>query len=90
MVGIKRRKAGVPSRELRTIAGRIPNPPALDLVHVTAVGAAVEIVKTGQIEKRACKIFQRELAYFFLGRPAYRLADSNRKSDQINRFHSSL
>jgi len=60
--------------------------PELDLVHVTAVGVAREIIKSGQIEARRCRVFGRDLVYAFVARPAYRLPDGDRKSDQVSRF----
>jgi hypothetical protein len=85
---IKHRKIGAPQRELRAVASRNSSKDQLDLVHVTRVGAAREIVNAGQIETRKCKVFSKNLVYLFLARPAYRLKDGDQKSDQINRFPS--
>jgi hypothetical protein len=88
VVGIRRRRIGLaPKRELRDLAANasaLPSP--LDLVHVTSVGAAREIISLGQIEARECVVFKRDLVYMFLARPAYRLRNGDAKSDQINRF----
>jgi hypothetical protein len=86
--GIKRRPRGRPDkRELRQLAaGAKSLPQPLDLVHVTSVGAGREIVNAGQIETRRCVVFQRDLVYMFVARPAYRLRNGDAKSDQINRF----
>jgi hypothetical protein len=56
------------------------------LVHVTAVGAAREIIRCGQIEMRKCTVFGKQLTYFFALRPAYRRKDGGEPSDQLDRF----
>lgn len=58
----------------------------LALVHVTEVGSAREIVDREQIETRACRVFKKKLAYFFLLRPAYRPKKDDEKSDHLNHF----
>lgn len=58
----------------------------LMLVHVTAVGAAREILRAGQITVRRCKVFSRDLTYFFVLRPAYKLRDSHEKRELIDFF----
>ena len=60
--------------------GRFP------LVHVTAVWPAQEIIKIGKIIPKFCKLFRRELAYFFVMRPAYQSKFGNEASHQISRF----
>ena len=86
--GIRRKPYGLAHNpELRRLAADprlLPAP--LDLVHVTSVGAGREIVSQGQIETRHCAVFERDLVYMFLARPAYRLRNGAAKSDQINRF----
>lgn len=83
--GMRRRRTGTASRALwgRAAAG---DSSTLKLVHVTAVGAAKEIVQAGQIETRKCSHLSNDLAYFFVLRPAYRLRQGGEKSDQISRF----
>lgn len=61
-------------------------PASLPLVHVTAVGRARDIVRTGRLETRRCRELGRELLYFFALKPAYGLKDGDDKSHQINRF----
>jgi hypothetical protein len=56
------------------------------LVHVAPVGAAREIIRSGQIEARKCEVFGKALTYFFALRPAYRLKNGNEPSDQLDRF----
>ncbi len=58
----------------------------LMLVHVTAVGAAREILRAGQITVRRCKVFSRDLTYFFVLRPAYKLRDGHEKRELIDFF----
>ncbi|MDG2531267.1 hypothetical protein [Caulobacter endophyticus] len=58
----------------------------LPLIHMTAVGAAREIVRTGSIDTRRCPVFDRDLVYFFVGRPAYRLKHGDDKSNYISMF----
>jgi hypothetical protein len=50
------------------------------------VGAAQDIVFGGQIEARKCRVFEKNLVYFFAARPAYRMKTGEEKSDQINLF----
>jgi hypothetical protein len=85
--GIRRRRPGtLPKHELRRSGQSARSPHIPDLVHITAVGAAREIIEAGQIEARRCRIFGTDLVYFFVARPAYRLRDGDTKSDQISRF----
>lgn len=85
--GIKRRSSTLPPRqELREITAAADLPTMLDLVHVTAVGRGTDIVRARQIETKRCPVFNRDLVYTFVGRPAYRLRNGEIKSDQISRF----
>ncbi|WP_298364747.1 hypothetical protein [Azospirillum sp.] len=84
--GIQRRKAGNPDRALRDQGKADAINQAMNLVHVTAVGAAREILDAGRFETRRCPVFGKNLVYFFIMRPAYRLRNGDEKSDQINRF----
>ncbi|SFA58644.1 hypothetical protein SAMN04487972_12147 [Paracoccus halophilus] len=87
---VRRRPRGIPvNRELVELAKAAhPNlsisPP--DLVHVTSVGWGRRIVDTGNLEKRRCSVFGKELVYFFLSRPAYRFGRGDEKNDQLNFF----
>lgn len=56
------------------------------LVHVTSVGFAREIIRAGQLEARHCKIFLRDLIYFFVLRPAYKLRGGEDKQSLIDFF----
>lgn len=84
--GIPRRHGLPPDRQLRKRAARGTLPEKLPLVHVTAVWPASEIVRSGKFETRHCTTFKRNLLYFFVLRPAYRISDGDAKSHQINRF----
>lgn len=86
MDGIRRRITGVTKRDIRSKSAPAGIPMDLPLVHVTAVGAAREIIDAGQLEMRPCPVFKKDLLYFFVLRPAYRVSESDAKSDQINRF----
>ena len=84
MAILTRRKSGPPNRTLRNRANAPPR--TFHLVHVTAVGAAREIIRAGQIETRFCQVFDRELVYFFALRPAYKLKGSQKKQSIIDFF----
>jgi hypothetical protein len=73
-------------RELKRSLANAKSTGSLALVHITPVGAAREIVESGQLEARTCRAFGKNLLYFFLLRPAYRFRDGTEKSDQISRF----
>lgn len=83
---MRRRKGTPPQRQLRDRADRGLLPEKLPLVHVTATGFAREIVQSGKFEVRRCKVFNKDLVYFFVLRPAYRRKDGDEKSEKINRF----
>ena len=80
-----RRTAGVPDRTLRG-RGRNNDASKLRLVHITEVGAAREILRSGQIDMRRCKVFEKELTYFFVLRPAYKLKESAEASEYVDEF----
>lgn len=46
----------------------------LPLTHITKALVAHDIIKAGRIEPADCQVFDAPLAYFFYGRPAYRLS----------------
>lgn len=78
--------AGEPSVDLRDrVAACVPGEP-LPLVHVTAMGIGRNIIFSGQLLAKKCKVFNRPLLYFFLGRPAYRIKDEREGSRQISRY----
>jgi len=82
---ITKRTSGYPSywlREKSTPDGRTD----FMLVHVTAVGAAREIIRSGQLETHYCDVFHRALTYFFALRPAYHAKNGTEPSDRLDRF----
>lgn len=48
----------------------------LPLTHLTKGISAQKIVENEKIEPKDCDVFEEKLAYFFYGRPAYRISDS--------------
>lgn len=85
LMPIDRRREGHADYALR---GRVSGADAanLMLVHVTPVGRAREILRTGQITVSRCRIFERNLVYFFVLRPAYKLKDSREKREFVDFF----
>lgn len=61
--------------DFREWVDKWPNPdwPLMPLTHITKAISAVDIVKAGAIQPEDCAIFGEPLAYFFYGRPAYRV-----------------
>jgi hypothetical protein len=51
-----------------------PNWKPLPLTHITKGVAAEDIMRRGRVEPTDCPVFGQPLAYFFYGRPAYRIA----------------
>lgn len=86
MARVPVRRPTVPHTDLRDRVSRcIPAEP-LPLVHVTELGIGRNILMTGQLLARPCSVFGRELLYFFLGKPAYRLKDEEDSGRQISRY----
>lgn len=50
-----------------------PKWPLMPLTHITKGLGAEDISRTGQVGLANCKVFGEPLAYFFYGRPAYRI-----------------
>ena len=63
---------------------------SLELVHVTAAGSARDIVRSGEILAKRCDVFRKDLNYFFVARPAYRLKNGDQKSEYISKFPVAL
>ena len=83
---LKKRTSGEHDRTLRR---RAKGPSrSYHLVHVTSVGSTREIIRAGQIETRSCRVFDRDLVYFFALRPAYKLKGSDEKRSIIDFFPS--
>src|ERR1035438_4175455 len=51
-----------------------PNWGILPLTHITQGVSAEDVLRSGRIEPSDCCVFGEPLAYFFYGRPAYRIA----------------
>jgi hypothetical protein len=89
-IGIRRRPKGMwTRRRLAEVSSeiRLNSPPeSLDLVHVTNAGRGQRILQARKIQASPCKVFNVELVYTFIARPAFRLPDGDEKSDQISRF----
>lgn len=64
--------------------GKLPS--ALPLVHVTAAWPAKEVVRSGKLMTKRCDVFETELLYFFVLRPAYRSKFGQEESHQLSRF----
>jgi len=47
----------------------------MPLTHITKGVGAEDIIRSGEIAVTDCTIFEEPLAYFFYGRPAYRIAN---------------
>ncbi len=91
--GKPRFKGGMPRREnvrydRQLIARSAPDglPTELPLVHVTAAWVAKEIVGDRAFAAKWCDVFERDLVYFFVLRPAYRSKYGSEESHQLTRF----
>src|SRR5262245_17363518 len=51
-----------------------PQWPLMPLTHITRGIAAEDIANAGEVGLSTCAVFNESLAYFFYGRPAYRIA----------------
>src|SRR6266478_2411608 len=51
-----------------------PKWPLMPLTHITKGIGAEDIITAGQISPADCAVFGEPLAYFFYGRPAYRVS----------------
>jgi hypothetical protein len=51
-----------------------PNWPPMPLTHITKALTAADIAKSGYVDLVNCDVFEKPLAYFFYGRPAYRVS----------------
>lgn len=86
-------RGGMPRREnvkydrqliARSAPGGLPD--NLPLVHVTAAWLAKEIIRDGAFATKWCNVFEAELLYFFVLRPAYRSRLGHQESHQLSRF----
>lgn len=83
--GMPRRDHGPPSRDLQTHTEGISAKP-LPLIHSTTVYGAREIAKGGRLKTKACDVFQKDLVYFFVMRPAYRSRFAGEKQKRLSAF----
>jgi hypothetical protein len=61
-----------------------PSWDALPLTHITRGVVAEDIIRDGRVEPSQCKVFGEPLAYFFYGRPAYRIgAEATIKAEAL-------
>lgn len=51
-----------------------PNWAPMPLTHIARALVAADIAKAGSVDLTKCEVFGKPLAYFFYGRPAYRLS----------------
>lgn len=84
--GMQRRPNVAYERQLQKHSKPVGLPASLPLAHVTAAWKAIEIVKSGQFETRHCDVFDQELVYWFVLRPAYRGKNGDRPSHQLSHF----
>lgn len=84
--GMQRREGVNYDRQLISRSAPDGLPAALPLVHVTAAWPAKEIVRSGKLITKRCDVFEAELLYFFVLRPAYRSKFGNEESHQLSRF----
>jgi hypothetical protein len=63
----------------RNWADRQPDPGwgLMPITHITGGVSAEDIVQGGEVSLEECDIFKADLAYFFYGRPAYRIRDGS-------------
>jgi hypothetical protein len=62
--------------DFRDWVDKQPNPgwPPMPLTHITKALVAADIAKSGHVDLIKCDVFEEPLAYFFYGRPAYRVS----------------
>lgn len=73
-------------RQLIGLSGPEVDVRELPLVHVTAAWNSKEILRSSKLLTRRCKVFKKDLIYFFVLRPAYRTKIGDEDSHQISRF----
>jgi hypothetical protein len=62
--------------EFREWVDAQPTPPwqPMPLTHITKALVAADVAKAGYVDLTNCEVFEKPLAYFFYGRPAYRVS----------------
>ncbi len=84
--GMPRRDNVRYDRQLIARSARGALPAELPLVHVTAAWLAKEIVRDRAFTPKWCDVFEKDLLYFFVLRPAYKSKHGNEESHQLSRF----
>lgn len=84
--GMTRRETLPFQRSLRARGKRDKLKPALPLVHSTTVWSAQEIAEAERFILKRCDVFDKDLVYFFVMRPAYRSRFAGAASHQLSRF----
>lgn len=75
-----------PRDQLRRASASTPPTPPLHLVHITEIGYADEIIRSGQMVTRNCEVFGYPLLYTYVGRPAFRVRDGAQRHESIARY----
>ncbi|MDP4024737.1 hypothetical protein Q8W71_19085 [Methylobacterium sp. NEAU 140] len=86
--GFELRKSGIPDRSIRQ--NKVDETHEIYLVHICNVGALREIIRTRKIITNGCRVFKRELNYFFLLKAAYKPKSSEEKSDLLDFFPAAI
>jgi hypothetical protein len=73
-------------KELQDISESTQATPFLPLVHVTSAASARDILLSGQIIQKQCKVFKKDLVYSFIARPDYHLKDGDEEQSAISYF----
>jgi len=84
--GMPRRNDANFDRQLiaRAAPGSLPD--RLPIVHATASTPAKEIIRARKLVTKRCPVFDTELVYFFVLRPAYRCTFGEEATHQLSRF----
>lgn len=83
---MQRRKDQNFDRQLIGLQGPKSDFGDLPLVHVTAAWTSKEILRAGKLITKRCRVFGKDLVYFFVARPAYRTKLGAQESHQLSRF----
>lgn len=84
--GMPRRQDNIYDRQLISVCTPSHGYDALPLVHVTPAGKARDIIKTSKIIAQPCEVFDIELIYFFVLRPAYASKFGEQRTHFLNYF----
>ena len=87
---MKRRKNLHSDKTIRNVSKNCEPVEEIPLVHVTSVGLARDILKSGKLEPAHCKVFNRNLVYLFVARPDFKMRGSEDKTEHLSYFPVSL